>query len=60
MLILPNLNEIIIKISGGEPRIINTLWYPEFGQVVPTNGLVIDANSDSVIMSITGYAKSDK
>lgn len=57
VLMLPNLTEIIIKISGGEPRLINTFWYPEFGQVVPTNGLVIDANSDNVIMSITGYTK---
>jgi len=56
VLTLPNLAEIILKVSGGDARLTKTFWYPEFGKVVPTKGLVVDANSDNVIVSISGYA----
>ena len=56
VLTLPNLVEIILKVSGGEVRLTDTFWYPEFGRIVPTKGLEVDANSDNVVLSITGYS----
>lgn len=53
---LPNHNEITLKVSGGDARLTKTFWYPEFGKKVPTKGLVVDASSDKVVISITGYA----
>ena len=55
-LTLPSATEIVIKISGGEARLIDTFWNPEFGKSLPTKGLVVDAKSGKVGISITGYA----
>jgi len=56
ILTLPNLAEIILKVSGGEARLKDTFWYPEFGKSIATKGMVIDATEDKLGISITGYA----
>ena len=56
---LPNLNEIMFEVIGGETSLIETYWNPEFGKSISTKCILILALSDKISVSITGYTSQN-
>ena len=55
VLTLPNHIKCVMKISGGEATLVETVWNPEFGKSVASTGLVIAFTEDKIDCSISGY-----
>ena len=55
VLTLPNQVKCVLKISGGEAKLVETTWNPEFGKSVVSIGLVIAFTEDKIDFSISGY-----